>query len=334
MVFRGRTPDPLRFTRLVRQLDTTAFDLVVAHDISTAFAAATLALPVAYVFHASDMREVRQRRSYGLGLVATMRSLAVEPVLKVLEGRAPRHATTVLVLSEFSRTVLLADRPSVAARVCRVSGGVDTDRWRPPADRAEVRRRLAIPSGTRVLLTARRLVARTGVDILVDAFAKLSAQHPDTCLVIVGDGEARSSLELRSRELGLETRVRFVGRISDDDLVAWYQGSDAFVLPTVAYEGFGMATVEALSSGLPVAATSVGATPELLMELEPRWLAKTPTSDALAGAITAVLGDVGGGTPQRCRDYAVERFSWARAGVAWEEALSRTLALHSAQEDS
>ena len=84
--------------------------------------------------------------------------------------------------------------------------------------------------------------------------------------------------------MGLEGRVELVGHVSDSELALWHRAADVFVLPTVAYVGFGLVTAEALASGTPVVGTRVGATPELLEPLDPRLLAHGTDPEDLAEA--------------------------------------------------
>jgi glycosyltransferase involved in cell wall biosynthesis len=120
--------------------------------------------------------------------------------------------------------------------------------------------------------------------------------------------------------------VSFPGRVSENDLRDWYRAADVFVLPTIAYEGFGMVTVEALASGTPVVGTPVGATPELLEPLEPRLVAGGDDPPSLAAAIGDALGLADADFRSRCRDYAVRRFDWDGVMVGWEETLFNAVA--------
>ena len=122
-------------------------------------------------------------------------------------------------------------------------------------------------------------------------------------------------------ELDLVDRVHFAGFVSELELVDWYRAADLFVLPTIAYEGFGLVTAEALASGVPVVGTPVGATPELLTPLDPRLVASAPDAEALATAVTDAFSFTDAEFRARCRRYACERFAWERVVGAWEEAL-------------
>jgi glycosyltransferase involved in cell wall biosynthesis len=159
-----------------------------------------------------------------------------------------------------------------------------------------------------------------GLEELVRALARPEVQAT-AALAIVGGGSAEGRLRQLVAELGLGSRVRFAGRVGDDELPDWYRAGDLFVLPTVAYEGFGMVTAEALASGTPVVGTPVGATPELLEGLEPSLLAEHADAGSLAAAISRGLALAGPGLAERARAYAVERFGWDAVVARWEAAL-------------
>jgi glycosyltransferase involved in cell wall biosynthesis len=147
-------------------------------------------------------------------------------------------------------------------------------------------------------------------------------------LAMVGTGSLEERLRRLSSNLGLEGRVRFVGQVLDDELRDWYRAADLFVLPTVAYEGFGMATVEALASGTPVVGTPVGATPELLRPLNPRLVARNLEPEVLAATIAEALDLSEPQFRRRCREYACTNFAWDKVIVDWEHELESAASLN------
>ena len=172
--------------RSTRGLRRKRFDLVVAHQTTGAVGAlaAATGAPLALVYHASAVRELRFLRTRlrpGAQLLATY---PLEPVLLGLERIAIARATRTLVLSDFSRSLINEDHPRGADRVVRVDGGVDVDRFAPLAD---ARERLAL-SPTPLLITARRLEPRMGIDVLLRALVHI----PEANLAVIGTGPKRA----------------------------------------------------------------------------------------------------------------------------------------------
>jgi glycosyltransferase involved in cell wall biosynthesis len=320
---RGRLPvtftDVIGTRRHARSSAASRFDLFVAHGPTNGFGlvAGRLEGPLVFVYHASTVREQRFMRSrlpLGRERIAAM---ALEPPLAFYERATVARADQILVLSEYSRRLLVGDHPHAAAKVRRVSGGVDTAVF-SPADQREARERLGIPANRRLLLTVRRLELRMGIEELLRALSRLSRTIH---LAVVGEGMLAPTLRRVAEELGLAGRVHFAGLVSEPELIDWYRAADLFVLPTVAYEGFGLATAEALACGTPVVGTAVGATPELLRPLDPRLVASAPEAEALANAVANALTFANPELRARCRRYACGQFSWESVVDAWEEAL-------------
>lgn len=303
------------------------FDVLVAHQntLAVGLAAARLDVPLALVFHSSIPLEQRFRRRR-LPPAQRAASLALSPAIAVIEQRAVRAASALLVLSEYSRGILLRGYPHAAARAVKVTGGIDPTWLAPSRSRVELRRSLGLEAGTRLLVTARRLDSRMGLEELLQAAALLERDGVDFVLAIAGSGILEGRLRGLTERLGLARRVRFLGRITDAELRDLYAAGDLFVLPTVAYEGFGMATIESLASGTPVVGTPVGATPELLEPLDAGLIARSTEAAALADAVTETLRRIDDGFRERCAAYARSRYSWDHAILAWEAALE-TLAL-------
>lgn len=318
--------DPVETWRHARALPEDGFDILLAHESTTAAGLRSRAkrTPLVLMFHASAAREQRFLRSQLRPGLRKLSTYALAPPLDLLERQAVAAADRVLVLSDFSRSLLLEDHPLNGNRVSTVPGLVDTERFAPGDGKAAARRRLGLEVDGPLLLTVRRLEPRMGIDRLLRALPLLG--RADVTLVVAGTGSLAGDLPRLAAELGLGERVLFVGPVSDDSRLAdWYRAADLFVLPTTAYEGFGMATVEALASGTPVVGTAIGATPELLAPLDPRLVAPTADPDALAAVIGEALDFA---TTEefasRCRAHTDERYGLGSAIAAWEAALEET----------
>jgi glycosyltransferase involved in cell wall biosynthesis len=231
-----------------------------------------------------------------------------------VEGAAVRRSERIVVLSAYSRRLLGEIHGVGAPRVVVVPGGVDLDRFRPAGDRRAIRDSLGLPPGP-LLFTVRRLVPRMGLDRLLGALVEI----PGAFLVIAGSGWLGPALESTAAALGVSARVRFAGFVSDEDLPRYYQAADLVVLPSVALEGFGLITLEALACGTPVVATGDSGAVDVLQPLEPSWIAADGSPRAIAttvrGALAEVAGD--GETRARCRAHAAG-YSWDRMAATHE----------------
>jgi N-acetylglucosaminyldiphosphoundecaprenol N-acetyl-beta-D-mannosaminyltransferase len=294
-------------------------DVVLAHQPTVALGTASALphVPLVSVFHASPALEARYVAERRPVTRAGVGARALAPVLAQLERAALRRSARILVLSEYSESLVLGRHPWAESQLTRVSGGVDTD-WFAPGDGVRAARdRLGFDPDAPLLVCARRLEPRMGLDLLLDALRDV----PTVRLGLAGTGSLDGTLRGRAAELGVADRVVFLGRVSEEELRDWYRAADVVVMPTAAYEGFGLATAEALACGAAVVGTPVGATPELLRPLDPRLVAAAPESGALAAAVATTLERVGDEFRERCREYACERFAWDSVIDAWEAAL-------------
>jgi glycosyltransferase involved in cell wall biosynthesis len=298
--------------------------VLVAHQATNAVGllAAHPRTPLMYVFHASVPLEQRFLRRH-VGRLQRVPRLLLDPLFVLLERIAVRRAATIVVLSEYSRELLLSRHRSVRARVALVRGGVDYERF-AGGDGSLLRDSYGIPPNRPFVLTVRRLEPRMGVEELLRASSMLIRRGVKLTLGIAGSGLAAAPLESLAQRLELGDNVRFFGRVPDDDLPGLYAAADLFVLPTVAYEGFGMSTIEALAAGTPVVGTPVGATPEILAPLDPDLIAASPDPEDIARSVEAALANASDARRSRCADYA-RGFRWETAIESWQAALVRAL---------
>ncbi len=133
--------------------------------------------------------------------------------------------------------------------------------------------------------TLARLVPQKGLEVLLDAFARLASPAR---LVIAGDGPLRAALERRAAALDLAGRVRLLGPRAD--AAAVMAALDLFVLPS-RWEGFGLVLLEAMAAGRPVVASRVSAIPEVVADGETALLVPPGDAAALAAAMQALLDD-------------------------------------------
>ncbi len=324
MLPRGRLPqtvtDPVATYRVARKLKID-LDVLVGHQATTAvgLGSGQPDVPLALVYHASLELESRFLETR-VGRVDRVKLRALRSTYAALERKAEKRAAGVLVLSAFSGRLFCDQHPAARGTVHRVGGGVDASFLEPPLEAPEaVRARHGIPPDAVFLLTTRRLEPRMGLEELLGALA--IADDPGMTLAITGDGGQRSALEALALSLGVQSRVRFLGRVGEAELHALYAAADLFVLPTVAYEGFGMSTVEALASGTPVLGTAVGATPEILGRIDDELIVPRADAGSLAEGIRRIVAKLTPELRARCAEHARAEYSWDTAIVRWEEAL-------------
>lgn len=235
---------------------------------------------------------------------------AVRAVKRRLERVVYARATRLVVLSETVRDLLVGDYGVDPARVVVLAPGVDRDRFSPgPSERAA----LGLPTDRPVVLAVRRLVPRTGVDVLVAASGHLPGAH----LAVVGDGPERGRLQEQAEQAGIAGRVTFAGRVSDGDLPRWYRSADVVAVPSVAHENWGLTVDEALACGTPVVASRLGGLPAALAALPADCLVPPGNAGALADRLrTGLDGTLPLPEPDRCRATT--------AGREWSAVAART----------
>jgi phosphatidylinositol alpha-1,6-mannosyltransferase len=148
------------------------------------------------------------------------------------------------------------------------------------------------PAG-RILLSVTRLAASEdykGIDIVIQALARLRSAVPDVQYVVVGDGDDRPRLERLSREAGVADCVHFLGRLEAPELKACYRNCDAFVLPSKG-EGFGLVFLEAMAYGKPVVGGAHGGTLDVIEDGKTGFLVSHGDVQGLARVLEKLLLD-------------------------------------------
>jgi glycosyltransferase involved in cell wall biosynthesis len=171
----------------------------------------------------------------------------------------------------------------------------------------------------RIVFNVAGLDVRKDVATLLRAFARVSAELDDTVRLVIG-GVAHGNAALYpdlvplARELGIADHVSFIGAISDEEKVAFYQMADCYVAPS-RYEGFGLTPLEAMACGAPVVAADASCTPEVVGDA---GLLVAPGDVAgFAAAIVRVLSDEA--LARQLRQQGCDRtrqFSWERTATA------------------
>lgn len=162
--------------------------------------------------------------------------------------------------------------------------------------------------------TVARLEPIKGLPFLLQAAGALERRHPDLRIEVAGSGSCDPRLRLLASRLGLARSISFLGW--RQDVEALHRRWQVFVQPSI-YEGFGLAALEAMASGLPVAASATGGLPELVEDGITGFLVPVGDVDALADRLGQLLEDeelrVRAG--QAARERVREHFSGAAMGA-------------------
>jgi glycosyltransferase involved in cell wall biosynthesis len=165
--------------------------------------------------------------------------------------------TKLIIVSESMKSGLLELFPELGIKIEVIPNMVNGDYFNLPG-----KARVKDPF---IFLSAGRLAAVKGLDVLISAFAKLVEKTDKKVLLrIAGRGEMREQLEDKVRSSGLSENVNFLGRVSRENMVKEMQGANCFVLSS-SYEAFGVVLIEAMSTGLPVIGTRSGG-PESIID--------------------------------------------------------------------
>jgi len=243
---------------------------------------------------------------------------------RLLERLVYRRAREVVVLSGAFKRILVERYGIPPWRITVIPPGVDLERFRP-GSRTRARAELGLPESAWIALAVRRLVPRTGVDVLLDAWARVVPTATNALLLVGGEGPSSAVLERQALRLGLGDSVQFLGKVSEEQLPAYYRAADVSVVPSRSLEGFGLVVLEALASGTPVIASDTGGLPEALAPLDSGVLVSAGDADALADRLSTAQAET---KPlpdsRRCRTYA-ERFSWDAVAGLHRELYTRAL---------
>ena len=182
-------------------------------------------------------------------------------------------------------------------RVCKINPFIETAEY-AFAGENRFREKFGIPAKDRIVLCISRMDPRKGQEYLIRALARVRAKHPDVSCVFIGNGSLSKKLlgrtgrleELKklAADLGQQEKVYFLGKVSQEDLLAAYDACDMVVLPSIN-EGFGLVLSEAMCFGKPLIGSNVGGIPEQIVDGMNGYLFKPTDHEELAHYILSLL---------------------------------------------
>lgn len=204
----------------------------------------------------------------------------------IVDRAIARLVDRYIAVSEANARYLIEQKRIPARKISVIQNGCSIERVDPSKAHPEgIRESLGFSKDDLVLIAMARLEPQKGHRILLQALQLLHVQFPNIRLICLGSGALEEELKTTTQQLGLEAIVRFVGFQSN--VADWLAAADIGVLPSF-YEGLPLAAVETLAAGLPMVATAVDGTPEVVVDGESGLLVQAGNPAAMASAISTL----------------------------------------------
>jgi len=199
-----------------------------------------------------------------------------------------RWRSAMIAVSEEVKRDIVANLRCRPEQVRVLYNGIDIRRYESARPDPDLRRRLAVPENRRLVVVIARLVEQKGHARLLRALEAVRGELPPTCVLLVGEGKLRGSLEREVQARGLDDMVSLAGH--RDDVAQILALADVSVLPSER-EGFSNAIVESLAAGVPVVASDIGGNREAVVHGESGLLVAPDDVRGLTQALKTVLAD-------------------------------------------
>jgi glycosyltransferase involved in cell wall biosynthesis len=222
-----------------------------------------------------------------------------------------RMAHRILVNSEAIRDHILSRDAAHAGKIVVVKNGISSAADSPEAGDLHDRvcRELELDVDSKLVGMVARLQPVKGHRFFLEAAARVIRKEPKARFVLVGDGPLKSDIEGQAANLGLQGRLRLLGDRPDAARLA--ASFDLLVLSSL-HEGLPNAVMEAMAAGVPVVATAVGGTKELIADGETGYLVPPADAEALSERIAFALANA---ADRRRVAEAARRFIGAEFGM-------------------
>jgi phosphatidyl-myo-inositol dimannoside synthase len=282
---------------LANKIDTVHAGRVLPEGLVGWLVAKLVRVPLVIYAHGEEITTWRQPAKYGM-----MRFVY-------------RRADAVVANSEFTRDELL--KLGVAENhIHLIYPGVDVERFRPSLPCEDLKAKIGLRPGQKLILSVGRLSRRKGFDMVIRALSSLRKHNIDCRYALIGIGEDHDYLTQLANELGVADHVHLLGHVSTDDLPRWYNACDVFVMPNREIngdtEGFGMVFLEAAACGKPVIAGTAGGTGSAVIDGTTGFRVDGATEEETTTVLSRLLLNPGisGMLGSAARQRSLTEFSW------------------------
>jgi glycosyltransferase involved in cell wall biosynthesis len=240
-----------------------------------------------WMFHANIPGRIVGRLANIPIVISSERTMGQEGSFRRITNRLTAYLADAIIC--VSRTVLEFSKVRIglpASKLIQINNGIDFDAIDFSLDQVQARTQYGLPSTGFLIGAIGRPRPVKGYDVLLNAFANLVTLEPDLLLLFVGDGPDRKKLEFKAQQLNLPPRVRFMG---DQSEIHKLLPALNILVSSSFHEGMSNVILEAMAAGLPVVATAVGGTPEVVVDGETGLLVPPGDPEALSQAILKLI---------------------------------------------
>jgi len=257
-----------------------------------------------------------------------------EPVLRIAnEKELVQTCDRIVVPTESERDSLVRFYGTRWEKVGVVPCGVNLELFRPEK-KQPARRRLGLDADDMILLYVGRFEPSKGLDILLEAIARLKSIDRLRLVIVGGDGgchHEHKTMKQRVRELGISEKCLFIGPVEQKKLPPYYHSADALVIPS-RYESFGLVGLESLACGRPVVSTPVGGMADQLRKARAVRVISHVSPQTLAEEIQSLIADRSLPSAGEIRDSVLE-YSWSKVADAIIKQYQVAMGLNAAEGD-
>ena len=297
----------------IEQHQKTPFDIVHAHDWMVCDAAWVM------------------KKGFGLPMVATMHATEagrmkgvhtdMQRYINQIEWRLSFEAWQVIVNSQHMQNELMGHFSMPANKITVIPNGIDPETFDFEFDSTALRNQYAA-EWEKIVVYVGRMVLEKGVQVLLHSVPGVVAECPGTQFLMVGTGYYLDELKQQADNMNINHNVKFLGYVSDHDLLRLYKIADVVCIPSL-YEPFGIVALEGMAAKAPVVTTDTGGLPDFVEHMANGITTYAGNSHSLTWGLLQVLRNPDLG--DQLREEAYKRVSTI---YNWNIIAKRTLEVY------
>ncbi|MES5896811.1 glycosyltransferase [Bacillus cereus group sp. RP43] len=179
-------------------------------------------------------------------------------------------------------------------------------------DVEEIRKSYNIPLKDKVVLTTNRMEPIKGMRYFIDSISGILKEHPDTTIIIIGDGSEQIKLRKKIQSQNInQSKVIFIGKVANIEIKKWMSLADIYVQPSLM-EGCSIAIIEAMACSKAIVASKVGGNPDIISHGESGLLVRPMSSLRLQEAVSYLLKN-----PEICKKLGLRAKEKVENDLNW-----------------